>query len=290
MLLREFEYERPATIEDAIRALAAHDGARVLAGGQTLTNVMKLRVISPDVVVDVTRIPELRRISVDDDGWLTVGATATYAEIATSDEVTALRPLVAEVAAMIADVQVRNRGTIGGNVCLNLPTGHFPPVAVALGATMTIVGSSGERSVPAEDFFHAPFTTAVAFGELLTSVRFPPRGVGEGDAFVAMSAGKESQSVVHAAASIRVGATIEHARAVLGCIGPRPARAVQVEAALVGAEPRADSARAAVAGLGERLDPTGDVNASSRFKRHAAEVVTRRAVERAIERARMATP
>jgi carbon-monoxide dehydrogenase medium subunit len=289
MLLREFEYERPETIEEAVALLASHEGARVLAGGQTLVNVMKLRVISPDVVVDITRIPALKGISVGEDGWLELGATTSYAEIAESNEVLTLRPLVAEVAGMIADVQVRNCGTIGGNVCLNLPTSHFPPVATALGATMVIAGPHGERSVSADDFFVTSFTTAVGTGEVLKAIRFPPRRVGEGDAFVAMSAGKESQSIVHAAASIRLDGPIEHARVALGCVAPAPVRAHEIEDALVGADAGPEVVAAAVVGLGARLRPVGDVNASAEFKRHAAEVVTRRTIERAIERASAAT-
>jgi aerobic carbon-monoxide dehydrogenase medium subunit len=289
MLLREFEYERPGTIEEAVALLASREGARVLAGGQTLINVMKLRVVSPEIVVDVTRIPDLKAISVADDGSLEVGATATYDEINRSNEVLTLRPLVAEVAGVIADVQVRNRGTIGGNVCLNLPTSHFPPVTIALGATMVIVGPNGECRVSAEDFFITSFTTALKQGEILKAIRFPPRQLGQGDAFVAMSAGKESQSIVHAAASIRLDGRIEHARVALGCVAPAPLRVLRVEEALVGADARQEVAAEAVVGLGSALSPVGDVNASPDFKRHVAEVVARRAVERAIERAKAAT-
>lgn len=283
MLLGEVKYARAGSVAEALEVLEAHEDARVLAGGQTLVNVMKLRLVSPGRVVDVTRVPELRGVSVGADGWLEIGAATTYAEIVESSAVWAVRPVVGQVAGVIADVQVRNRGTIGGNVCLNLATSHFPPVLVAVGATLTIAGRGGERSVPADGFFQTVFSTAVGRGELLTRVRIPPREVGQGDAFVAVSRGRESMSVVHAAASVRAAARIEQVVVAVGCVGPRPLRPAQVERALVGAEPTAAAVADAVAGLGAGLGAPADVNASSRFRGHLAEVVTRRAVVGAIE-------
>ena len=286
MLLRDVEYARPASVEEALELLAEHDNARVLAGGQTLVNVMKLRMIGPDRVVDITRIPELRGVRVAADGALEIGATTTYAEIVEAVDVWAARPIVAEVASIIADVQVRNRGTIGGNVCLNLPTNHFPPVLVAIGAELVIAGGDGERTVAADDFFAAPFTTAVRAGEVLARVRVAPRGAHEGDAFVAMSAGRESQSIVHVAASVRLdGGAIGEARIVVGCAGPRPVRALAVEDALGGAAPDEQAVAAAVRGLGATLAPVSDVNATADFKRHVAEVLVERCVLKAAERA-----
>src|SRR4051812_2895459 len=152
MLLREVEYARPASVQEAVRLLAEHDGARALAGGQTLINVMKARAASPDVLIDLSDLEELKGIDLGSDGTLSIGAMVTYSDILDSAEARA-RPILAEVCAQIADVQVRNRGTIGGNVCSNDPTNHLPPLMVSLGATMTIVGQDGERSVSAEEFF-----------------------------------------------------------------------------------------------------------------------------------------
>src|SRR5919204_1139365 len=136
MLLREVEYARPSSLEEALRLLAANDGARALAGGQTLINVMKARAASPDVLVDLNGLGELKGIDLGADGTLELGAMATCTEVIESAEARA-RPILGEVCAQIADVQVRNRGTIGGNVCSNDPTNHLPPLLVALGATMT---------------------------------------------------------------------------------------------------------------------------------------------------------
>src|SRR6266542_3525171 len=144
MLLREVEYARPASVQDALRLLSEHEGARALAGGQTLINVMKARAASPDVLVDLSALDDLRGIDLGADGTVTLGAMVTYTEIVESVEARA-RPILGEVCSQIADVQVRNRGTIGGNLCSNDPTNHLPPLMVALGATMTILGADGER-------------------------------------------------------------------------------------------------------------------------------------------------
>jgi aerobic carbon-monoxide dehydrogenase medium subunit len=287
MLLADIEYARPTTVDEALHMLAAHENARPLAGGQTLVNVMKLRVAGPERIVDITRIPELRGVRTLADGSLEIGAATTYAEITEAVEVWAVRSLVAEVAAIIADVQVRNRGTIGGNACLNLPSNHFPPVLVAVEAELTIAGPNGERVVPAEHFFESTFTTSVRPGELLTSIRVPAPRPGVGEAFVAMSAGKESQSIVHVVASLAIdGGVVGAARIVLGCVAPRPVRATAVEDALVGTAADEATVHAAAAGLGSSLAPSSDVNATSEFKKHVAGVLVERAVLDAAERAR----
>src|ERR671932_1956598 len=172
MLLREVAYARPASVEEALRLLTDNPGARALAGGQTLTNVMKARAASPDGLVDLNGLDELRGIDLAADGTLTIGAMTTYSEIMASAEARA-RPILGEVCAAIADVQVRNRGTIGGNVCSNDPTNHLPPLVVALGATMTIAGGDGEREVGASEFFLGVYMTAVGPGELLTRISIP---------------------------------------------------------------------------------------------------------------------
>ena len=281
MLLPALEYARASTVSDAVELLAAPN-ARVLAGGQTLLNVLKLRTIAPDRLVDVTRVEELRRIERHGNG-LAIGAAVTYQELVESPDVWAERPVLAETAGIIADQQVRNRGTIGGNVCLNLPTSHFPPVLSAVGARFTIAGPAGERTVAAADFFDTVFTTAVRPGELLTRIAVPRRQAGEGDAFAALSVGKEGMSIVAAAASVRVtSGRIEEARVALGGVGPAPVRAACVEERLAGAEATTEAVAAAVAGLGETLRPQSDVNASADYRRRMAEVYATRALAAAL--------
>src|ERR687888_1827678 len=215
MLLREVEYARPASVQEALRLLSEHDGARALAGGQTLINVMKARAASPDFLVDLNRLGDLKAIDLAGDGTVSIGAMATYSELMASAEARA-RPILGEVCAQIADVQVRNRGTLGGNVCSNDPTNHLPPLLVALGATMTIVGAGGERRVPAEEFFLGVYLTAAGPGELLTKISILP---GRSDGFAAVTIGKDGTCIVNAAASLDGGAP----RIAIGCIAATPA-------------------------------------------------------------------
>jgi carbon-monoxide dehydrogenase medium subunit len=285
MLLREVEYARPASVDDAVRLLGENPNARPLAGGQTLVNVMKARAAAPDVLVDLNGLEELRTISVSSDGGLELGAMATYAALLRSPEVQSTRPVVAEVAGMIADVQVRNRGTVGGNVCTGDPTNHFPPLMVALGATMTIVGSSGEREVDAEEFFAGVYLTAVEPGELLTRVRIPAPASGEGGGFASMTIGKEGTGIVNVAARVCVNGAIAEPRVAIGCVAAVPVRASSMEAALAGAAPAEGSVRQAAEGLGASLDPPSDVHASADYRRHLAEVIAVRATMAAIEEA-----
>src|SRR5436305_8591516 len=154
MLLREVAYAKPSSLAEALQLLASDDGARALAGGQTLINVMKARAGSPDALVDLSALGELKGIELGADGTLELGAMTTYTEIVESSEARA-RPILGQVCAQIADVQVRNRGTIGGNICTNDPTNHLPPLLSALDAQMTIASADGERTVSADDCFLA---------------------------------------------------------------------------------------------------------------------------------------
>ncbi len=278
MLLREVEYARPATVEEAISLLATYDGARALAGGQTLVNVMKARAATPDVLVDLADLDELRSIGFSSDGLLEIGAMATYTQLVESSEVEVSRPILAEVAATIADVQVRNRGTVGGNVCVADPTNHLPPLLVALGATFTIRGSESERTVSADEFFVGVYMTAVGEGELLTKISVPPSS-GAGDGFAGLTIGKHGTYVANAAATI----SDDGVRIALGCVDAVPVRATAMEEKLAG-DFSEDAVKAAVEGLGASLDPPSDLHGSGDFRRHLAEVSATRAVLQAASR------
>jgi carbon-monoxide dehydrogenase medium subunit len=281
MLLREVSYARPGTVDEAIALLAENDGARALAGGQTLLNVMKQRAASPDVLVDLGRLDELRTISVS-GASLEIGAMTTLTSLIRSSEVDVTRPILAEVAATVADVQVRNRGTLGGNICVNDPTNHFPPLLVALGASMTIRNAGGERTVPAEEFFLGVFETAVGEGDLLTRISVPAAGKGMGDGISGVTLGAHGTYIANAAASVADGSW----RIALGCVAAVPSRATAVEGKLSGTDVDEASARAAVEGLGATLDPPSDVHASAEYRRSLAETSTVRAVLQAVEKAR----
>ena len=268
MLLREVGYARPSSLDEALSLLAATDGARALAGGQTLVNVMKARAASPDALIDLNGLGELKGIDLAADGTLRIGAMTTYTEIAESAEARA-RPILGEVCATIADVQVRNRGTIGGNVCSNDPTNHLPPLMAAVGAQLTIAGAGGERTVPADDFFLGVYMTAVGPDELLTSITVPP---GKSDGFASVTLGADGTCIVSAAASIDGGV-----RVALGCVDAVP---------VVLRPESADEQAVRTAVREARLDPPSDVHASSEYRAHLAEVLAVRAANDASQRAR----
>jgi carbon-monoxide dehydrogenase medium subunit len=263
VLLREVEYARPATVAEAVSLLAANDGARALAGGQTLINVMKARAASPEALVDLNGLDELRAIELAADGTLTIGAMATYTAIIASAEARA-RPILGEVCAQIADVQVRNRGTIGGNICSSDPTNHLPPLLSAIGAEMTIVSGAGERTVPADEFFVGVYLTAVGPGELLTQITIP---AGKRDGFAAVTLGAEGTCIANAAASVNGSV-----RLALGCVDAVP---VVVQPSSTDE----DAVREAVRGAG--ITPPADVHASAEYRSHLAEVLAVRAVTQA---------
>jgi aerobic carbon-monoxide dehydrogenase medium subunit len=267
MLLSEVGYAQPDTLEQALGVLAQHDGARALAGGQTLINVMKARAASPDVLVDLNRIPELKGIELGADGMLEIGPMTTYTELIASPEARA-RPILGEVCAQIADVQVRNRGTIGGNICSSDPTNHLPPLMVAIDAQMTIAGAAGERTVAADEFFLGVYMTAVAPGELLTKITIP---AGRSDGFAAVPIGVDGTCIVNAAATANGGLRIA-----VGCVGAVPALVTPASA---------DDEAVREAVRGADIEPPGDVHASSEYRRHLAEVVAARAAAQATERA-----
>jgi aerobic carbon-monoxide dehydrogenase medium subunit len=267
MLLREVEYARPSSLDEALQLLGANDGARALAGGQTLVNVMKARAASPDVLVDLADLGELRAISRTGDGGLELGAMVTYTQLMTDAQANEARPILADVCAQIADVQVRNRGTLGGNVCSNDPTNHLPPLMAAMGASMTIVGAGGERTVPAEEFFLGVYMTAVGPGDLLTKVTLPPGGK---DGFASVTIGADGTCIVNAAANLDGEPVVA-----IGCVS-----AVPVIVRPGSAEE--DAVRQLVRGA--VTDPPSDVHASADYRRHLAEVLAVRAVRQAAER------
>jgi CO/xanthine dehydrogenase FAD-binding subunit len=267
MLLRDVGYARPDTIDEALSLLAEHEGARPLAGGQTLINVLKARAAAVEVLVDLNGIDELKGIELRPDGTLEIGPMTTTSELIASQEVRA-RPILAEVCSQIGDVQVRNRGTVGGNICTSDPANHLPPLIVAIGAELTISGQKGRRTVPAHEFFLGVYTTAVGPDELLTTITVPP---GRSDGFASVAVGRDGTCIANAAASAN-----GELRVALGCVG-----AVPEVVRPATADP--DAVREAIKAA--PLDPPADVHASSEYRRALAEVVAVRAATQAAERA-----
>jgi carbon-monoxide dehydrogenase medium subunit len=282
MLLKAIEYVRPGTLVEALGILASNEGAAPLAGGQSLTNVLKHRVASVDLLVDISALAELRTIRRLDKGALEVGACVTYDELDHSSTVRAEHEIIARVASQIEDQQIRNCGTIGGNCCLGDPTNNLPPLLVALDSTMNVRSVHGTRQVAAENFFKGYFHTALGPGELLTSITIPATRASAGTGYASILVAANSKAIVRAAARIDLDSLIIDARIVLARVTAAPIRHRGMEEALRGASPSTESVRAAAEAIGADVEPPSDSHGTSEYRREMAKVVARRAVLEAI--------
>jgi len=278
MIPASFDYLKPSTVEDAVAALAeAGDEAKVLAGGQSLLPVLRLRLAAPTLLVDLGGLAQLRGVR-DEGDSLVIGAMTTHAELASSDAVRSGAPLLAIAAGKVGDRQVRHLGTIGGSLAHADPAGDLPAVALALEATMVLSGPGGRRSVGAGEFFTDYFTTALAADELLIEVHVP-KLAGWGVHYEKFHRTAQAWATVGVAAAVRrENGTIAEARVALTNVGPTPVRAVAVEQALTGAAASAEAVAEAAGHAADGTRPTSDLGASAEFREHLARVLTRRAV------------
>ncbi len=279
MIPAQFDYLAPETIEEALAALAtAGDDAKVMAGGQSLLPVLRMRLNAPEMVVDLGRIPGLREIS-EDGEFVVIGSMATHTAVVESALVREHALLLSKTVAEVADPQIRHRGTVGGALVHADPAGDVGAAALALDAEFVIVGADGAtRTVSADDFFVDLFETAVGEGELLTQVRIP-KHTGWGAHYEKFVRVKHQWSIVAVAASVRVeGGAIAEARIGLTNMGSTPLRARSVEEALVGQPATEDAVRAAAQSAADGTNPPSDLNGDSDYRRHLATVLTRRAV------------
>lgn len=281
MIPASFDYVRPSSVDEAVGALVqGGEDAKVLAGGQSLMPVLRLRMNAPTLIVDCTRIDELKSIS-DSGDAITIGAGVTHHDVMTNASVKDNVSLLAQATATVADPAIRHRGTMGGSLAHADPAGDLPAVALALDAQFTIAGPSGRRTVSANDFFVDYFTTAVSPDELLVSVTFPKYGAGWGSHYEKFNRTAQAWAIVGVAAAVKVNnGTIEQARVALTNMGPGPVRASAVEQALVGAssiDAVAQAAEQAAAGT----SPTSDIHAQADYREHLARVLTKRAVAKA---------
>ena len=229
MFAADFEYYRAGSVAEACQLLAAHPGAKLLAGGHSLIPLLKLRLAAPTAVVDIGRIGGLRGIS-NGSGALRIGALTTHAEIAAAADVKANAAALAEAAGQIGDPAVRNRGTIGGNVAHADPASDLPTVLTALGARFTVSSPDGERSIGAADFFQGMMATALGEQDILTAIHVPASGAGTGTAYVKFSHPASRYAVIGAAAAVTAdGGTCTGASVVVGGVTPVPARCAAVE-------------------------------------------------------------
>ena len=278
MIPAPFDYLAPATVEEALAALAeAGDEAKVIAGGQSLLPVLRMRLNAPSLVIDLGKVESLRGVRDDGDG-VVIGAMTTYQTLLDDPSVHEHLLLLTKATQTIADPQIRHRGTVGGALVHADPAGDLGAAALALEATFTVAGSSGSRTVPADEFFLGLFETAVGEDELLTEVRFP-KHTGWGAHYEKFVRVSHQWSIVAVAATVLAeGGTIREARVGLTNMGDRPLRAASVEAALVGQPATEDAVRRAAETAAEGTDPPSDLNGDAQYRRSIAPVLTRRAV------------
>ncbi len=277
MIPAQFDYVAPATVEEALAALGQSEDAKIIAGGQSLLPVLRMRLNAPELVIDLGRIPELTGVCEDGDD-LVIGAMTTHHDVVTNALVREHALLLAKAVETVADPQIRHRGTIGGALAHADPAGDVGAPALALDASFVIAGANGRRTVSASDFFQGIFTTAVGEDELLVAIRVP-KHTGWGAHYEKFVRVSHQWSIVAVAATVQAeGGTISKAKVALTNMGDRPLRAASVESALVGQSATEEAVRAASATAAEGTDPPTDLNGDSDYRRSLAPVLTRRAV------------
>ncbi|CAN5248162.1 xanthine dehydrogenase family protein subunit M [soil metagenome] len=278
MIPAQFDYVAPSTIDEALAALAeGGDDAKIMAGGQSLLPVLRMRLNAPELVIDLGRIESLRGVR-DEGDAIVIGAMTPHSEVQTNALVHEHALLISKAVAEVADPQIRHRGTFGGALAHADPAGDLGAPALALDAQFVVARQGGTRTIEAADFFVDLFTTAMEDTEILTEVRIPKRS-GWGAHYEKFVRVAHQWPIVAVAAAVRVeGSTIAEARVGLTNMGSTPLRAPSVEAALVGKSATDDAVRAAAASAAEGTSPPSDLNGDADYRRHLATVLTRRAV------------
>ena len=283
MIPEEFEYQRAATLDEAISLIQASNGdGKFLAGGHSLIPLMKLRLSEPGTLIDISRIPQLKGIT-EQNGKVQVGAASTHTEVLQSELIRRVCPVVSECAAEIADPQVRNRGTMGGSLAHADPSADYPAVMVALDAEIHLKGPGGWRAVKAGDFFQGMFTVDMAEDEIIAGIQLPPA---QHAAYVKLHQRASHYAIVGVAAVLEMnGRTCTSARIGITGASTHAQRLANVEAALAGKELTQANIDAAAAIADANLeDVNSDLHASEAYRRAMVKVFTRRAIERAASR------
>jgi carbon-monoxide dehydrogenase medium subunit len=278
-----FDYHVPTTVQEAISLLSQYGGeAKLLAGGHSLIPIMNLRLAQPKALIDIGKIPGLVGIR-EDGGNILIGAMTTHWMIESSDLLKQKVPILPEAAAVIGDVQVRNRGTIGGSLAHADPAGDFPAVAVALDMQLKAVGPKGERTLKAREFFVDILTTALQPDEILTEIRVPVFAARTGSAYEKFPNPASRYAIVGAAAVVTVDGNGVCQKAAVGLNGVsgKPVAAAGVEEALTGKRLNDQTIQEAAAKAADGLEPLGDIFASAQYRAHLARVYTKRALARA---------
>ena len=284
MIPAAFDYQAPATIDEALSLLAANpDEAKILAGGHSLIPAMKLRLAQPGMLIDIGRIKDLAYIREEGD-QIAIGAMTTHYTIESSALLQKICPLLPECASHIGDVQVRNKGTIGGSVAHSDPAGDWPAAIIALNAQMVAVGANGERIINADDFFVDLLTTALTPGEILREIRVPKPSGRFVHSYQKVRHPASGFAVVGIAVAITLGAdgACENASVGVTGVASKAYRAAAVEATLKGQKLNADTIAQAAAHATDGVDANSDLYASEDYRRHLAQVYTRRALQQSL--------
>jgi carbon-monoxide dehydrogenase medium subunit len=280
-----FDYQRSASLEDALKAISGANGTvKLLAGGQSLLPLLKLRLGSADRLVDIGRLGQLKGVRSLPDGRLAIGAMTTYSELA--DSPARHYGLLGDALPTIGDVQVRNRGTVGGAIAHADPASDIAACLLALDAEIVARSLAGERTIAADGFFTGPFSTVLRADELITEVRLPGPRDDAGSAYASLEQPASGYAMVGVAVVVFVASddSIAGANVALTGVGQHPYRARAVEAALVGSDRSAASIRAAAAHATDGIDVVGDIHADRAYRTAMAAVYTRRAIEAALAR------
>jgi carbon-monoxide dehydrogenase medium subunit len=284
MIPQNFEYSTPNNLNEAL-ALLAGGNAKVLAGGMSLSPLMKLRLASPDHLVDLSRISDLKSIR-EESGNIHIGSTATHYDIESSPVIRGKCPLLAEAASNIGDVQVRNMGTIGGSIAHADPAADYPASLIALEAKVRIASAKGERTIGIEQFLVDSLTSALDSGEIVREVIVPVEAAGTGLSYQKMVQPASGFAIVGAAARIRKSAgKVAFVRVGITGVAGKAFRAPGVEKLLEGTAGSAADVQKAAAVVADGVDASSDLNASSAYRRQMAKVYTARALTKALSRA-----
>jgi carbon-monoxide dehydrogenase medium subunit len=287
MIPAAFDYLAPKSLTEAVRALSAHgEEAKLLAGGHSLLPLMKFRLTNPKVLIDLSKIPGLNSIR-QADGQIVIGALTTHYQIESSDLLKKTSPLLGQTARTIGDVQVRNRGTIGGSLVHADPAADWPAAMLALGGELQIIGANGARMLDAEKFFLGPMTTAIATSEILTEIHLPVAPRRSGSAYLKMAQQASGFAIVGVAVALRLDSKGRCEDVGIGITGlsDKPFRARAVEERLRGNKLTAKLIEASSAQVTDGVDPLEDLHAAADYRRHLACLYTTRAIQEAAQRA-----
>ena len=284
MIAAQFDYVRANTLDEAVALLAQNEDAKILAGGHSLIPAMKLRLAQPPLLIDLGRIKDLSYIR-EADGQIRIGTMTTHYEIESSDLLKQICPLLPECAGHIGDVQVRNKGTIGGSLAHSDPAGDWPAAIIALNAEMIATSKSGERSIKADDFFIDLLTTALEPGEILREIRINKPNGRTGQSYMKMHHPASGFAVVGVAAALRIDRDGACQNAGIGITGvsSKAYRPSAVESALTGATLDEQTIASAASHATDGVELNGDLFASAEYRKHLAEVYTKRAITAALK-------